>query len=208
MNSSILSVQHINDHMAKYMTLPDNWHSKNYRFEFAEIINSLIKKEVMSELANTNVHTLTIDETTDISTNKCPILYFKFQPNNFDVYNVVFGGIIQLKACDSTAIVHEIKKFYTKHQLNLQKIVMFTSDGGLVMLSRYNGVAAQLKKEISYLTQQHCVAHREDLGITDMWKGIKLLSEVETLMCTIYTMFSHSSNKKQKLKRNCCSLRT
>ena len=136
MNSSILSVQHINDHMAKYMTLPDNWRSKNYGFEFVEIINSLIEKEVMSELANANVHTLTIDETTDISINKCLILYFKFRPNNFDVYNVVFGGIIQLKACDSTAIVHEIKKFYTKHRLNLQKMVMFTSDGASVMLGR------------------------------------------------------------------------
>ena len=94
MNSSILSVRHINDHMAKYMTLPDNWRSKNYGLAFVEIINNLIEKEVMSELANANVHTLTIDETIDISIKKCLILYFKCRPNNFDVYNVVFCGII------------------------------------------------------------------------------------------------------------------
>lgn len=83
---------------------------------------------------------------------------------------------------------------------------MFTSDRASVMLGRHNGVAAQLKKEIPHLTQQHCVAHREDLGITDTWKRIKLLCEIETLMRTVYTMFSRSSNKKQKLKEVAAAL--
>ena len=76
----------------------------------------------MSELTNAAFCTLTINETTDISVDKCLILYFKFRPSNFDVYKVIIGGIIQLKACDSTTIVHEIKKFYTKCQLNLRKM--------------------------------------------------------------------------------------
>ena len=42
---------------------------------------------------------------------------------------------------------------------------MFTSDDAAVMLGRRNGVAAKLS--ILHLVQQHCDAHREDLGIAD-----------------------------------------
>ena len=139
--------------MVKYMTLPDNWHSKKYGFEFVEIINRVVEKELTSELTNAAFYTLTINETTDIFVNKGLIVYFKFRPNNFDIqYIVIYGGIIQLEACDSNTIVHDIKKFYTKHQLNLGKMVMFTSVGALVMLGRHNRAAAQLKKKISHLT--------------------------------------------------------
>jgi hypothetical protein len=33
-NASILSVQDIHDHLAKYTTIPESWHSNNYAFEF------------------------------------------------------------------------------------------------------------------------------------------------------------------------------
>ena len=101
MSNFILFVQHINDHMAKYMTLPDNWHSKKYGFEFVEIINRVVEKELTSELTNAAFYTLTINETTDIFVNKGLIVYFKFRPNNFDIqYIVIYGGIIQLEACE------------------------------------------------------------------------------------------------------------
>ncbi len=34
MNASMLSVQQIHDHMAKYMSILESWRSKNYAFEF------------------------------------------------------------------------------------------------------------------------------------------------------------------------------
>ena len=47
---------------------------------------------------------------------------------------------------------------------------MFTSDGALVTLGKRNGVAALLRAQVPHLTEQHCVAHQEDLGIDDAWK--------------------------------------
>jgi len=35
------------------------------------------------------------------------------------------------------------------------------------MLGKHNDVSAQLRREIPHLLEQHCVAHREDLGIDD-----------------------------------------
>ena len=74
-----------------------------------------------------------------------------------------------MTACDSRTIYEAIKKFYADNQLDVQKMVMFTSDGASVMLGKSNGVAALLRAEVPHLTVQHCVAHREDLGIDDAW---------------------------------------
>ena len=78
--------------------------------------------------------------------------------------------------------------------------VMFTSDGASVMLGKNNGVAAILKREIPHLYEQHCVAHREDLAVEDAWKELSLMQDIETLLRTVYTMFSRSSVKNKKFR--------
>lgn len=50
MNASMLAVQDIHNHLAKYIALPESWHSKNYAFEFVECIDCVVKHEVMSDL--------------------------------------------------------------------------------------------------------------------------------------------------------------
>ncbi|CAM2117782.1 unnamed protein product [Caretta caretta] len=74
-------------------------------------------------------------------------------------------------------------------------MVMFTSDVASVMLGKLSGVAAQLKRDIPHLVQQHCIAHREDLGISDVWKEVKLIRDIETLMRTVHTVFCWSSRR-------------
>ena len=198
MNNSLLSVQDINNHMAEYVRIPENWQSKNYAFEFFESINVVISQETMKEIASANFHTLTVDESTDISVSKYLILYFKYRV--FFEYKTRFGGIIQLKLCEASSVVTAIEEFYEKYRLEMHKMVMFTSDGAAVMLGRRNGVAVKLKEHIPHLVQQHCVAHREDLGIADTWKEVKLLQDIATLMRTIYSMFSRSTTNRCKFQ--------
>ena len=83
----------------------------------------------------------------------------------------VFGGIIQLTASTAHDIVQAITQFYSKHGLDMQRMVMLTSDGASVKLGKQNGVAALLKRQIPHLTEEDCVAHREDLGLDDAWKN-------------------------------------
>ena len=204
MNISILSVQKINEHMAKYVSIPNSWRSKNYAFEFIEIINGMVQDNVMADISFATYQRIiassitkfefillyfrplpyfftemsvlsTVDESTDISVKKYLILYFKYRPVNSNEYRTSFGGMLQLEACDATSTVTAIKEFYKKHKLDLNKMIMFTSDGASVMLGKINGVAAQLRKDVPHLVQQHCVSHREDLGLCDSWKEVKLM---------------------------------
>ena len=93
-----------------------------------------------------------------------------------------------------------VKQFYNENSLDLQKMVMFTSDGASVMLGKNNGVAAILKREIPHLYEQYCVAHREDLAVEDAWKELSFMQDIETLLRTVYTMFSRSSVKNEKFR--------
>ena len=83
-----------------------------------------------------------------------------------------------MEAWDATSIVTAVKEFYKKHKLDLNKMVMFTSDGASVILAKTNVVAAQLRKDVPHLVQQHCVSHREDYGLSDSWKEMKLMKDV------------------------------
>jgi hypothetical protein len=199
-NSSMLSVQAIHDHVAKYVKIPESWRSKNYAFEFIECINSTIRSEILLEIKNAAYHTLIVDESTDISVSKMLILYMKFRNANDSVHKTVFAGIVKLTACDSLSILGAIQKFYADNELDLNKMVMFTSDGASVMLGKRRGVAALLRQLIPHLSEQHCVAHREDLGLDDAWKDIPLMKEIETLLRTVYTIFCRSSVKKDKFE--------
>ncbi|CAM2103759.1 unnamed protein product [Caretta caretta] len=79
-------------------------------------------------------------------------------------------------------------------------MVMFISDGASVMSGKLNCVAAQLKRDIPHLVQQHCIAHWEDLGISAAWKEVKLIRDIETLMRTVYMVFCRSSRRKCKFQ--------
>ena len=50
MNASMLSVQLIHNHMGKYVSIPDSWRSKKYAFEFVQVINEVVVKNILTEL--------------------------------------------------------------------------------------------------------------------------------------------------------------
>ena len=53
---------------------------------------------------------------------------------------------------------------------------------------------------LPHLVEQHCVAHREDLGIDDACKHFSLMWDIDTSLRTVYTLFCRSSVKKIAFK--------
>lgn len=62
MNASMLLVQQIHNHMAKYVNIPESWRSKNYAFEFVNSINEILPNETKCSVKNAPWHTLIVDE--------------------------------------------------------------------------------------------------------------------------------------------------
>ena len=73
-NVSMHSIQEINSHLAKYVKIPERWHSKNYAFEFVECISVIFQRKVMDELRKSAFHTLIVDKSTDITIQNMLIL--------------------------------------------------------------------------------------------------------------------------------------
>ena len=90
----------------------------------------------------------------------------------------MFAGIIPLARCDSNSFLQEIKKFYTANGIDIRKMVIFTSDSAAVMLGKRNGVAKLLQNFTPHITEEQCVAHREDLGIDDAWSKVSLMQDM------------------------------
>ena len=199
MNTSMLSVQTIHDHIGKFVSPPDSWRSKNYTFEFVAAINEVVADEIFTKLRASLFHTLIVDESTDIAVHKVLVLYFKYRSPNSLVYKTVFGGIIQLTACHAQALEQAVKEFYNEHEIDLNRLVMLTSDGASAMLGRWNGLAALLKRSVPHLSEQHCVAHRKELALSASWKDNSLSKKLDVLLRTVYTLFSRSSVKTAAL---------
>ena len=62
------------------------------------------------------------------------------------------------------------------------------------MLARHNGVDVILKRQMQHLTEQHCVARTEDLGIDDAWNNVPLQKEWETLLRIVYSIRKANSH--------------
>ena len=162
-----------------------------HAFEFLGSINIVISKEIMNEIASADLHTPTVHESTDISVSKYLILCFKYSGNSDKVFfecKTRLGKIMQIKSCEASSIFTVIEEFYKKYSWSCIKC-LFTSDGTAVMLGRRNGVAVKLKEYIPHLVQQHSFSHREDLGIANTWKEVKLLQDIKTLMRPITLSF-------------------
>ena len=200
-NGSMLSVQHINDDMEKYVSIPQSWRCKNCAFEYVDSINTVTQREVVCDLRNASCHSLVVDRSTDVSIIKMLILYAKFLPRNGTSYKTVFAEILQLTECNSAATTAAIKGFYTLNHIDMQKIAC-SRDGASVMLlvGKSNGVATLLRGDTPHLVEQHCVAHREGLGIDDVCNHASLMQDVDTLHRTVYTLFCRSSVKKIAFK--------
>ena len=69
MNSSMLSVLEIHDHMAKYVTIPESWRSKNYAFEFVECIR--VVTAVVQETVTTEIRISAFDTLIHYCDKKC-----------------------------------------------------------------------------------------------------------------------------------------
>jgi len=59
-----------------------------------------------------------------------------------------------------------------------------------VCFAEINILLLLLRNYVPHLLQQHCFAHREDGVIDDACKNVSIMQDVETLLQTVYTLFS------------------
>lgn len=134
-----------------------------------------------------------IDETTDISTEKCLVMVVR----QFDTYQGKtqdsFFRLVQPPDGSGEAICNVLLSALEHNEIPLQNFIEFSTDNASSMVGRKSGVATLLKKKIPHIFHIGCVCHSINLINSSSLKCIP--HEVEQLLKNIYNYFK--SSKRQ-----------
>lgn len=146
------------------INLPSSHKSSFSTYNFLSAINESVYKK---EICCFNLH---LDESTDITEQKYLMLYYTALHANESVVTYRFLAMLKVDSVSADVIVDQIVNFFERKNIDMRKIVLFTSDGAAVMLGKRNGVAQKLCEEhqLATMIDMHCVAHREALAIKDV----------------------------------------
>ena len=81
-----------------------------------------------------------------------------------------------------------------------EKVVAFGADGASVNLGKKAGVAALLKKDISYLVDFHCLPHRLELALLELQGSCKSVEDVYNILHLIWITYHYSPKSVRALK--------
>ena len=179
-------------HLYLYTTA-STWLSKTHRstystWEFVHALNAVTESEDVAKLQKARYFSLLLDESNDISCAKNLMVYCQFLK------------LLALKECDADSIFKSVAEYFHEIDVSMDKMIMFTSDGASVMLGCSNGVQAKLKSVVPHLMEFHCVAHREALSVSQAYQSVEYFIQIESMLRAIYSYFSHSSVRTERLK--------
>ncbi|XP_053968897.1 uncharacterized protein LOC128870314 [Anastrepha ludens] len=152
-------------------------------------ISNATTKDLISKLKSCKF-SITIDETTDVSTKKCLVLVVRYVASF--IVRDRFLALIELPKCDASSVFEVLKNFFHNNNIPLKNIIGLATDGANVMAGHLSGVKALLEAEtnIFYLK---CTCHSLHLCVSYACK--KLPGDVVWLCRNIYSFFSHSPKR-------------
>ena len=169
-------------------------------WEFVHALNAVTEAQDVGNLQKARYFSLLLDESNDITCAKNLMIYCQFLNAYRKKIELKFMKLLALQECDAMSIFTSVVKYFEEIQVSMDKLIMFTSDGASVMLGCENGVQAKLKSVVPHLVEFHCVAHREALSVSQAYKSVGYFVQIESILRAIYSYFTHSSVRTERLK--------
>ena len=167
-----------------------------------EIAEYMLQRELISSLNHSPFYCLLLDDSLDKSTHDQSILMVRYV--NFSVLEIQtkFLGIVRVVGTPNAATITEALKSYIEKDLSLptQKLLCITTDGASVMQGSRNSVSVNLLSAWNSTGfRQHCVVHKEVLGVKKAMKEIP--SFVEESVGKILGYFKFSAKRLDKFEQ-------
>ncbi|XP_077977576.1 zinc finger protein 862-like [Glandiceps talaboti] len=170
---------------------------------FIQVIADTMKEDLREIVEQSTFLSTMCDGSTDTAVNENELMYVR----------IIQGGLPQNKFLSIQAVenahaegvLQSIDKgFQQGLGLNGQqwrmKSVGFGADGASVMMGRKNGVAALIKRDVPYLIEMHCVAHRLELGVLKAIKEETFLQDAKDMLQGIYKQYHYSPKALRELR--------
>lgn len=171
------------------------------RTKLAKVIDQMgqCNRENLHELLRQTKFSLIIDETTDISTSKhCAIsarfydpVAKKIKSRLLDLANVYKNN--HESGTTGENLYNVIKLYLENHNIPLENVIGFASDGASNLTGIHNSVVSRLMTEAPGITVLKCVCHSAHLCSS---QAAKILPRrCEDLLRNVYTYFAHSAKR-------------
>ena len=172
-------------------------------FAFKEILKVLdesIFKSILTKIKLSPYFSIQIDESTDITSEKCLIIYITYFDSDLNIPSTKFLKLFDIYQFDAKYIFSILKDFLETNGISLKFLIGFASDGAAVMMGNTGGVSTRLCGINPHLIINHCCAHRLSLALEDS-EHDEFLLEMDHAIKKLYKYFSKSSKKVMCLKK-------
>ena len=166
---------------------------------FLHSISYVLQNGIVNDLKSADYFSLLLDGSTNVTVHEQEIMYARIlkdgKPHN------IFLGLMSLPSGSAEGISSGLHSFFSDMGfLNWkEKLVSLGTDGASVNVGAQGGLGAVLKKDIPYLLQVHCVAHRLELAVLDACKNVDYIETFQVTVKTLLKFYCRSGKRLNQL---------
>ncbi|XP_050528824.1 zinc finger MYM-type protein 1-like [Daktulosphaira vitifoliae] len=178
------------------------------------LIESEIKKNIISDVTSAPFFSLILDSTQDISKVDQVSTIYRYVHIEKDELGIPksieikedFIGFSEAEGSTGEAIEEQTVKTFKDNGLDIGKFRGIGLDGAASMSGKHNGLQARLRKRQKKAKYVHCASHNLNLVINDSVKDITEIRQFFEMLETLYTFFGNSILRWAKLKKESCEI--
>lgn len=167
--------------------------------ELLDILSKEVTSTVISDMQKSPSYSVMVDEVSDNRTIKHLAICARYINPAGEIQNS-FVTDVELQNATAETLTRTITSELTNHQLNLQDMTGFASDGAAVFLGKKTGVATRLKDINPSLITIHCRDHRLALATRDSFNSVPVMKKVDDTLEKLYKYYKYSCNHSASLK--------
>ncbi|CAI6343595.1 unnamed protein product [Macrosiphum euphorbiae] len=167
-------------------------------------IISPVEKESLSSILNKTKFSVMIDESTDIACISTMCIVVRYSGDNkiktqfwdlLPVYNLENPEEVNAGATAENIFINVIDAF-KKHNVNVENIIGFGSDGCSTMMGKNNSVSSRMKEMFPGVFIMKCICHSLHLVCSEACKSLP--RRLEDFARNVFNFFSHSSKRQRQ----------
>ena len=168
--------------------------------EFQQSLVEVVVDELVSEVGESGVFSIMLDESTDVSVSQNVYVRYLASVGGRVTPVTWFLGIKQLSVATAESIFSELVSLLGSFNFKLDKLVGVSTDGASVMVGCKSGVVTRLRQVTSGLLATHCIAHMLALGTGAAADKIRYLVKFQDVLNSMFKYFAKSPKNMSKLQ--------
>ena len=152
---------------------------------------AVVDKQLSEQLQAAPIHSILIDESTDIATDHTLIMYVRYVHGG--EVCMKFFEITELFSGTASAILETILCILDRKKLPLEKAYGMATDGASILTGVRAGVTTLMKKKNPFMLSTHCIVHHLALASGQAGDSIPYIKKYQQYI----TQFTNTTTTQQ-----------